>query len=188
MRNPELERVAAYNAVGLLDVAIEHGLNSRPLTIPLQTTATPTAPNANGSTIITIGENPWILNEMELGTISGSGPSGLPQSFFLRFNVYDMDNEGLFGGPTPPRASTVFGNPIQIAYAIQPVKVFLPGSKMKINWTNLNGTSPLGFEMFFRGIEILGLSDPGGGGGGAGMDPEELKELLEEMVYERRTR
>jgi len=182
-----LQKLEAYNAVGLAGPdEIEHGFNARPKTLLFQNTATPTAPGASASAIITIGDYPWLLNCIELGSISlpGNGVS-FPNSFFLQFNLFDSDNEGLFGGAAAPRASTVFGSPIQIAYAIQPVKVFKPRAKMKLSWTNRNATLSLGFELILRGIEVP-AGTPGASSPGSWED--KMRDLMEEYVTEPRVR
>lgn len=106
----------------------------------------------SSSVIITTGDYPWLLNSLELGQI---GPSGdvYPASRSITFNMLDSDNEPLFGGLQPPRLSSIFGNPQQVAYAVQPVKVFMPKTKMKLLYSNV-GSVPQGFEMLFRGIEV----------------------------------
>jgi hypothetical protein len=178
--DPKLEQLAAYNVVNMSRrVSL---LNSRPLVIPFQNTATPTPVGTTQSAIITVGDRPWLLNHIELGTITASGNT-LPSSLYLQFNLYDQDNLGLFGGRSP-RASTVFGAPIQIPYAIQPVKVFSPKTRLKLEWTNQNPTLPLGFELFLCGIEILDDSLAQFGPD----DTDELKEAIDELIYERRVR
>jgi hypothetical protein len=161
-------------------------LDSRPLTYPFENTATPTAAGVTSAAIITMGENPWVLNSMELATITASANAN-PSSLYLQFNVFDSDNEGIFGGPTAPRASTVFGYPIQVPYAVQPVKVFPPRTKLRIEWTNLSSI-PLGFEMLFNGIEILAFGPTGKNKGKSNGDEVQVHDMLEELLYERRTR
>lgn len=175
----KLDKLVAYNVIGL--EGVEHALNARPFVMPYQNNATPTAAGGMGNAIITIGDNPFLWNALELGSISSSSTS-LPMSFYMQINVFDMDNEGLFGGPTFPRASTVFGAPQQIEYAIQPVKLFLPHTKIRIEWTNNSLVDTLGFELFFRGIEI-GLATLG-----AERNEDDMLDRLEEMMMERRVR
>lgn len=185
--NDTLQKLAAYNAVGAgAPGEVEQGLNARPKALIFQNTATPTAAATSQSAIITIGDYPWLLNSIELGTTSliGNGVS-FPNSFFLQFNLFDSDNEGLFGGAAAPRASTVFGAPIQIAYAIQPVKVFKPRTKIKLSWTNQNQTLSLGFEMMFRGIEALRA--PGIEVGESNWE-QKMRDLMEEYMPEPRVR
>lgn len=184
-----LQKLAAYNAVGLGGPdEVEHGLNARPKALLFQNTATPTVAGVSQSAIITIGDHPWLLNCIELGSITlvDNDDDSFPDSFALQFNLFDSDNEGLFGGAAAPRASTVFGSPIQIAYAIQPVKVFKPRTKMKLSWTNQNADSALGFELIFRGIEIL-ASAPGVDVNGSGWE-DKMRDLMEEYSMEPRVR
>ena len=189
MYNDTLQKLAEYNAVGLTTPgAVEDCLNSRPKALLFQNTATPTAPGASQSAIITIGDHPWLLNCIELGSIQlpGNNTASFPNSFFLQFNLFDSDNEGLFGGAAAPRASTVFGSPIQIAYAVQPVKVFKPKTKMKLSWTNRSPSFNLGFELVFRGIEVLAQGAPGMDGSGNWED--KMRDLMEEYAAEPRVR
>ncbi len=183
-----LQKLAEYNAIGLTPGAVEDATNSRPKALLFQNTATPTAPGASQSAIITIGDYPWLLNCIELGSnFLTTGSSAQPPAFYLQFNLFDSDNEGLFGGASAPRASTVFGMPISIAYAVQPVKVFKPKTKMKLSWTNQNQTLSLGFELMFRGIEIIpsvGVNAPGSSSNWE----DKMRDLMEEFQTEPRVR
>lgn len=176
-----LESLSAYNIVNSQEILSL--LNARPLVFPFQNLATSTPAGETQSAIITIGANPFVLNQIQLGTNSLLGNSGAyPNQFWLQWNMYDADNLGLFRGGTSPRASTVFGSPIQIEYAIQPVKVFPPRTRMKLEWTNTNSTSPYAFEMFFMGIEVLSL-DPA-----KTKTTSDMQDALEELLYEKRVR
>lgn len=180
-----LQKLAAYNAIGL-GTDVENGLNARPKALLFQNTATPTAANGQGSALITTGDYPWLLNALELGSISLSGTqAGYPVSYWLQVNLYDSDNEGLFGGAAAPRASTVFGAPVQIAYAIQPMKVFKPRTKLKLSWTNRNPSFTLGFELMLRGIEVPGASAPGLNDANW---EDKMRDLMEEYSMEPRVR
>jgi hypothetical protein len=128
------------------------------------------------------------LNQIQLTSITPSGIDALPMAFFMSFNVYDQDQMGLFGARNP-RASTIFGPCIQVsatqftsvAYALQPVKVFAPKTRIKLEWSNNNTftTNALGFEMFLDGIEVLGYDMPDDG------NTEELRDLVEELLEKR---
>lgn len=176
-----LEQLTAYNVIdNQKRVSL---LNSEPRSIPFQNTATPTASLVTESAIVTIGKRPFVLNQIQLGFISSSGNDSLAQSFFLSFNVYDQDNLGLFG-VTNPRASTVFGDPVTVPYAVQPVKVFAPRTRLKLEWTNHNPDDvfPLGFELFLNGIDVLGYEPPDDK-----FDMDYFRDAFDEMM-ERRTR
>ena len=185
-----LGQLAAYNVIGIAEESgwqsVVHGLNARTKTLLFQNTATPTPLQDSASAIITIGEYPWILNQLELGaTVNGQDSNSYPNSYFLGFNLFDSDNEGIFGGPIFPRGSTIFGSPNTIAYAIQPVKVFLPKTRMKLSWNNLSATAVLGFEMFFHGIEVSTDTSAKR----SDSIEERMRDLIEEMNFgEMRTR
>ncbi len=175
------EPLEAYRAISNQDIL--SFINSYPRTVPFQNTATPTAIGQSDSAVVTVGDFPLVLDSFELGQISDSSTT-LPESFYLQFNIYDADNLGLFGGDVSPRASTVFGAPTQIPYAIQPLKVFPPRTRLRIEWTNRDPSAALGFELLFNFIEII---DP------AAVAKQQIsaaqqQELLEELVLERRTR
>ena len=80
----------------------------------------------------------------------------------------------------------MFGSPIQIAYAVQPVKVFKPKTKMKLSWTNRSPSFNLGFELVFRGIEVLAQGAPGMDG--SGNWENKMRDLMEEFTMEPRVR
>lgn len=179
----QLEQLTAYGPVN--NQQYLSLLNARPRSIPFQNTGTPTASGDTQSAIVTIAECPFILNQLQLGSISSSGISAIPQSFYMSFNVYDEDNLGLFGG-TNPRASTVFGSPAQVPDLLDPVKVFAPRTRLKLEWTNNNPNVlfPLGFELFLNGIEVLGMETKRDG---SYWSQNEIGDALEEMM-ERRVR
>jgi hypothetical protein len=147
----DLHRLADYNAMdGVKRLSLR---NARPKSIPFE--ALPIAQDTTQSALITIGDYPFLLNQLQLGSISDSGTT-LPQAFFMSFNLYDQNNLSLFGG-VAPRASSVFGWPVLVEYAIQPVKVCPPRSRLKLEWTNHNSITgaSLSFEMFLNGIEVI---------------------------------
>lgn len=176
-----LETLTAYNVIdNQKRVSL---LNAEPRAIPFQNLATPTLTLETQSAIITIGRRPFVLNQLQLTSITASGLGAIPQSFFMSFNVYDENNLGLFGAINP-RASTVFGDPVTVPYAIQPVKVFAPRTRIKLEWTNHNPDpdQPLGFEMFLNGIDVLGYEANEEGKWNADEFREAFDELMERRV------